>query len=70
MTAKLGEGVRLGQGKTKFECVGDAMSGKGHPRSNGGQIRIICRMEATLGGWDRRPMRNILFSFIVLPPVN
>ena len=27
-TAKLGEGVRLRQGKTKFECVGDAMSGR------------------------------------------
>ena len=33
ITFKLGEGIRLGQGKTKFECFGDAMPGRGLPRS-------------------------------------
>ena len=33
--AKLGEGVRPGKGKTKFERVGDAIPGWGHTRSNG-----------------------------------
>ena len=33
-TVKFGERVRLGPGKTKFECVDGAISGRGHPRSN------------------------------------
>ena len=58
--AKLGEGVWLEQGKTKFECFGDAMTERGHPRSNGGQILIDSRMEVKLGGWSRRPMPKML----------